>query len=812
MSKAKKYLCVHGHFYQPPRENAWLEVVELQDSAQPFHDWNERINFECYAPNTAARILGEEDKIVKILNNYTRISFNFGPTLLSWMEHADPETYLSIVLADRESRQLYSGHGSAMAQAHSHLILPLCNERDKHTQIIWGIRDFEYRFSRPPEGMWLAETAVNTESLEVLAEHGIKYTVLAPRQAKAFRKSGSNDWIELPHAGVDTKRPYWCHLPSGKKIALFFYDGEVAQGVAFKGLLNNGKSFANNLVSQFDNRQEAQLVNIATDGESYGHHHRHGEMALADALNYIEENNLATITNYGEFLELFPPEYEILIHENSSWSCVHGVERWRSNCGCNTGGQSHWHQQWRKPLRDALDWLRDTLIPVFERTAAKLVKDPWTARNNYISIITDRSRESIDRFIRQHASKKLSKDEIILLLRLMEMQRNTMYMYTSCGWFFNEISGIETHQILQYALRALDYAAQVADLHLHEDFENRLKKAPSNVYENGAVSYRKNVVPTRVGLIRAGMHYAVSSLFEKKLEKLSLFNYTAINNRLTNLAAGKEKLSIGQTTMKSKITLSEKHFTFAVIYLGQQNIIGNISTDMSEETFLLMQKQLTDAFNAHNLGEIMGLMQQYFGPEKYSFRNLFRDEQRRILKRIALQNMKRAEKDFRNIYNNNYQLMSSMLLSNIPIPKAYQSVAQFIINTDLHRFFVQEELKLKELRRLSDELQKWPVTLGNEQSFKLAASERIYYEIKTIAHNIVPLQHLHMLNSIFEILGRMGMELDIWKSQNIYFSITQGFRNGENQFPNEEWKAAFQELGKWLKVDVRRLVASSTTH
>ncbi|MEO1518016.1 MAG: DUF3536 domain-containing protein [Bacteroidota bacterium] len=808
MSIARKYLCIHGHFYQPPRENAWLEIVELQDSAQPFHDWNERINFECYAPNTAARILGAKDKITKILNNYTRISFNFGPTLLSWMEHADSETYLSILLADRESRDLYGGHGSAMAQAHSHLILPLCNERDKRTQVIWGVRDFEHRFNRPPEGMWLAETAVNTESLEVLAEQGIRYTVLAPRQAKAFRKIGDAKWTHLPHAAVDTKRPYLCRLPSGRSIALFFYDGEVAQGVAFKGLLNNGKAFAGELVNQFDGREEPQLVHIATDGESYGHHHRHGEMALADALNHIEESGLATITNYGQFLELFPPQYEIQIHENSSWSCVHGIERWRSDCGCCTGGNPGWNQKWRAPLRNALDWLRDQLIPIFEEKASELVKDPWLARNNYISVITNRTKEQVNAFVRQHAKRELNKEEVTQLLRLMELQRNAMYMYTSCGWFFDEISGIETNQILQYALRALEYVKQVAGQSFHAEFEERLAMAPSNVYENGAVSYHTNVVPTRVGLIRAGMHYAVSSLFEKKLERLALFNYTAESRQLIRFEAGKEKLTIGETIMKSKITLSEKYFTFAVIYLGQQNIIGNISTDMNHETFDRMKDQLTTAFNDHNLSEIMSLMQQYFGPEKYSFRNLFKDEQRKILKRIALTNMKQAEKDFRDIYNDNYQLMSGMQKSNIPIPKAYQNVTQFIINTDLHRFFAQEELKLAELRRLSFELKKWPITLGNEQSFKLAASERIYYEIKTIAHNQVSLDHLKMLNSIFEILEKMGMELDIWKSQNTYFSMTLGFRNGENQFPDEEWKAAFVELGDWLKVDVQTLIGN----
>ena len=333
MSNLNRYACIHGHFYQPPRENAWLEEVEIQDSAAPFHDWNERINYECYAPNTAARIEDDHGKIIKIINNYSRISFNFGPTLLSWMEKADHATYQAILKADKKSMERYGGHGSAIAQVYGHLILPLANLRDKQTQIIWGIKDFEHRFGRPPEGMWLSETAVDTETLEVLADQEIKFTLLAPRQAAAVRKLGEEEWINVNEGSLDTRQPYLCRLPSGKSIVLFFYHGGIAQGVAFEGLLNNGKQFAERVVSAFDG-DHPQLAHIATDGESYGHHHHRGEMALADCLNHIEESGWATLTNYGEYLEKFPPEFEIKIHENSSWSCVHGVERWRSACGC----------------------------------------------------------------------------------------------------------------------------------------------------------------------------------------------------------------------------------------------------------------------------------------------------------------------------------------------------------------------------------------------------------------------------------------------------------------------------------------------
>ncbi|MBL7776289.1 MAG: DUF3536 domain-containing protein, partial [Saprospiraceae bacterium] len=433
MSGKNKYICVHGHFYQPPRENAWLETVEQQQSARPFHDWNERINFECYAPNAAARILDKERWIVKIRNNYNRISFNFGPTLLTWMEQNDPEAYALLLKADQRSQERYGSHGSALAQVHSHLILPLANYRDKVTQVYWGVRDFEYRFKRYPEGIWLAETAVDTETLEVLAAHGIQFTVLAPRQAKAVRKLGSASWKPVEADTIDTRRPYCCQLPSGRRISVYFYHGRVAQEVAFNGLLNNGKAFAERLLSILDDGPEAQLAHIATDGESYGHHHRFGEMALAAALNHIEDNGLATLTNYGQFLELHPPEWEVDIHENSSWSCLHGVERWRDNCGCNTGGNPGWHQRWRKPLRDTLDWLRDQLVPAYEKAARPYLADPWKARNEYIEVMLRRTDNSVREFFEQQARKTLTEQEKTKVLRLLEMQRHAVLMYTSCG-------------------------------------------------------------------------------------------------------------------------------------------------------------------------------------------------------------------------------------------------------------------------------------------------------------------------------------------------------------------------------------------
>ena len=800
MNTTNKFICIHGHFYQPPRENAWLETVELQDSASPFHDWNERINFECYAPNTAARILDGSEFITKIINNYAHINFNFGPTLLSWMEMKDPETHQAIVEADKISQARFSGHGSAIAQVHSHLILPLCNERDKHTQVIWGIRDFEYRFGRKPEGMWLAETAANVDTLEVLAAHDIKYTILAPRQAKSFKKIGARNWTSTNNNGIDPRRPYLCKLPSGQSIALFFYDGNVAQDVAFNNLLSNGKQFAQRFVDTFDDNDEPQLAHIATDGESYGHHHRHGEMALADAINHIKQNGLATITNYGEYLEKFPPAYEARIHDNSSWSCVHGVERWKSNCGCNTGGRPGWTQAWRSHLRKLLDWLRDKLIPVFEKEAAGLLKHPWEARNNYIHVLLNRSDETVDAFIAGHAKKKLSGVQKTKLLRLMEMQRNAMLMFTSCAWFFDEISGLETNQVLQYALRAIAYAKQVGGVELHKQFLKKLEAAPSNVYETGATSYKRHVMPSQVDLVRVGMHYAVASLFAKDPQEISLFNYKSDPEFFDKIEAGNQKIAVGRVTMNSKITYSKKHFSFAVLYLGQQNIIGNISTDMKGKDFNKMHLRITEAFSSTNLGEVIAIMQEYFGLEKFTVWHLFRDEKRKILSEITERSLKQADGVFREIYNDNYQLMTGMLQSNIPIPETYSDAVQHVLNRDLHAYFVQDRLSIRRLSRMALELKKWKIPLSNEQSFKLAASERLFYEVKKMAFANVPIEHLQLVNNILETIQGMGVELDVWKIQNTYFSMIKGFKNGEWVFVSDDWKDAFFQLGELLQV------------
>ena len=796
----ERYICIHGHFYQPPRENAWLEVIEVQDSAHPYHDWNERIAAECYAPNTASRILDAKGIIRNIINNYSRISFNFGPTLLSWMEENDPETYEAVLRADAESASRFSGHGSALAQVYNHAIMPLCNARDKETQVYWGIKDFVFRFKRHPEGMWLAETAVDLETLELLAKYGIKFTILAPRQARAVRNVGAKAWQEVDEALLDTRRPYTCQLPSGKSITIFFYHGGLSQSVAFNGLLNDGDRFAQALMDGFDARTERQLVNIATDGETYGHHHKHGDMALAYCLDEIDSSNNARLTNYGEYLAMTDVVDEVQIHENSSWSCVHGVERWRDNCGCNTGGHPEWHQLWRKPLREALDWLRDQLARIYNFEGSLILKDPWQARNEYISVILDRRDEVVDRFLKEHSSVDTQANHI---LRLLEMQRHSMLMFTSCGWFFDEVSGIETTQILQYACRAIQLANQVSDANLEAEFIKRLEEAPSNIpmIGNGAQAYVRFVLPAKTNLQRVGMHYAVASLFEEDPESFPVFNHTTGTEFFIRKEAGEQRLVLGITRVKSNVTRTEKRFAFCVVYMGKHNIIGNISQEMQVDKFHSMQVRIVRAFQEGRLGDVIGLMQTYFGPDKYTLWQLFKDEKRKVLDLITRKSLEELEYSLRRIYNHDYPLVTALDNNDVPIPNAYRQTFQYVLNADLLNWFHSDKINIKELERIIGELEKWKLTIEDPDNVARQAGDRIYNELRLIATEEIENQRrIERLNRVFQLLLKFNLKPNLYKSQNLYFLISRKdlLRDGHS----EAWLKQFHLLGENLGVKV----------
>ena len=804
----ERYICIHGHFYQPPRENPWLEEVELQDSAYPYHDWNDRITAECYAPNAASRILDSRGRIIDIVSNYSRISFNFGPTLLSWMERRRPEVHEAIVEADRQSRERFSGHGSALAQVYNHMIMPLANKRDKTTQVLWGIRDFQKRFGRDPEGMWLSETAADVETLEVLAEAGIKFTLLAPRQAKRVRPRGSEDWVDVGHGSVDPTRPYLCILPSGREITLFFYDGPISQKLAFEGLLASGENFAKALLSGFsEGRDWPQIMHIATDGESYGHHHKRGDMALAFCIHYIESNNLAKITNYGEYLERHPPTHAAEIHDNSSWSCVHGIERWKSHCGCNSGGNPGWNQEWRKPLREALDGVRDALVPLHEKETAGLLKDPWEARNGYIQIILDRSEENLNRFLSTHAARELGKGEREKVLKFLEAQRHAMLMYTSCGWFFDEISGIETVQILQYASRAMQLCLESGFNGLEERFMATLESAASNIpsLKNGAKVFEEYVRPCRLDLLRVAAHYAVSSLFEDYAETTNLNGYYVESHVRELTEAGIQKMVMGRALIRSQITLEEMEFSFAVLHLGDHNLNGGVRRFLGEELFSQMIGEITEAFARSDIPEVFRLIDKHFEAHNYSLWHLFKEEQRKVLNLMLSATLEDAEVSHRRLYERHYPMMNVLKEMNIPIPKALSTSVEFTLNRDLQNSVEGKEFDPERFQRLMAEVSKWPVEL-DKTTLAFVAEKKIKSLLEGFYKEPGQAPGLEGITEEVRLLTGLSLNLDIWEAQNLYFLIAREHRpaweEGAGRKEPEAMKCLkyFSELGQCLQV------------
>lgn len=492
-------LCIHGHFYQPPRENPWTGEIEKQKSAAPFHDWNERIWSECYEPNTHSQIINDNNVIVAEINNFDFLNFNFGPTLLHWLKRKHPETYKHIIDADARSVNEHNGHGNAIAMCYNHIIMPLANEHDKETQIKWALEDFKFHFRRESEGIWLPETACDELTLEALCRENIHYTILDSSQALKISEFHSGISLDVSLCNINTLHPYrwFSKIESTNFIDIFFYNGPVSKAIAFDDVLMSSQNLQGKIGEAIiRDYNKLHLVSVATDGETFGHHKRHGERTLAFFLKVLAAQNNINIVNYGEYLEKDPPQFEVQIKpgEGTSWSCVHGVKRWEDDCGCGGG---EWNQKWRKPLRETLNWLRDELIIIFETEEKKIFNSVWSARNDYINLLNDESYRK--KFFLKHSRKKLSVKKELKAIELLEMQKYSMFMFTSCGWFFSEISGIETVKILEYAARAIELAKNICGVKLEKKFLLLLEKAPSNIkkYLNGKKIYEDLVLPQK---------------------------------------------------------------------------------------------------------------------------------------------------------------------------------------------------------------------------------------------------------------------------------------------------------------------------
>ena len=759
-----KYLCIHGHFYQPPRENAWLETIEQQDSAAPYHDWNERICAECYAPNALARLLDGQQNLIQLTNNYSYISFNFGPTLLSWMEKKEPEVYQSILEADKLSRVRFGGHGSAIAQAYNHMILPLANDKDKETQIKWGIADFTHRFGRAPEALWLAETACDTPTLCALADAGMKFVILAPGQCARIRKIGEEKWQEVG-ASVDPKRAYQCNLPNGKSIALFFYDGPISQGIAFSDTLSSGEKFASRLLSTYNNSEEAQLMHIATDGETYGHHQKFADMALAYCLKKVEETPDVELTVYGEFLEKYPPQYEAQIVENSSWSCCHGVERWRANCGCNSG-RPGWHQKWRGPLRAALDFVRDELIQTFQTVGTEYFKDPWAARNDYIDLMLDRSLDAQHRFFLKHATEKAWNDRPGALM-LLEMQKNALFMYTSCGWFFDEISGLETVQIMQYACRALELNRWMTGKDIEPAFIEKLALAPSNIKElkNGANVYERYVKPQTTPVEKIALEHIISLLADETANPNRAFCWEVLNFNPKKLLAKNARLWAGEITLKSTITVEEKTVRFAVFRQGAA--VFTCAAQVADgRDFSALLGELENLFNTQQYESLQERILQNFS---YTclVSSMLNDVRRRVMESTFRKMDSQTDQQFSQLFQTQYPMVRALQLIGAPIPPTFLTVASFVLAEDLKAEMRAAEINIGALEELMEDVKALGLTVPD--SVNEVVTERVSSLAFAFARNPSSTAAAMQLVELLNYADIFGFSPDIVKAQEFVF-------------------------------------------
>ncbi|AKG21090.1 DUF3536 domain-containing protein [Calothrix sp. 336/3] len=686
------YVTVHGHFYQPPRENPYLDAIERQPGAAPFHDWNERIHHECYRPNAFARVLNNKGEVVGIVNNYEYLSFNIGATLMSWIERHDVEVYQRILAADRQSCERLNGHGNAIAQVYNHIIMPLANEQDKYTQIRWGKADFRSRFGRDPEGMWLAETAVDYATLAALIAEDIRFIILAPSQAQRCRPFASEhdpqpEWLEVGGSQIDPTRPYRCYLPDSgqeKYIDIFFYDGPISRDMGFSDVLNSSNFLAGRIGAAIHgDHRPSQLISVATDGETFGHHRGGTEKTLAYAFTEEFPRWGWQVTNFAHYLSLHSPTWEVELKPVTAWSCAHGVDRWQDDCGC--GGAPGWHLKWRKPLRNALNWLRDQLIDVYTQHGQLFFQNPWQARDEYIDVIRDRTPENVQSFLFRHQTHKLTPEEQVDALRLLEMQRHALLMFTSCGWFFEEISRPEGTQILRYAARALELAGDVAGVQLEAEFVRRLAKAPSNIdiFKDGAEVYRQLVLTAQISFRQVAAHHAITSLFHHgqgtKSQSKRVYCYRANQSDYHLQRMGAMTLVIGQLELVSEITWESQNLIFAVLHLGGWDFHCCIQPFTGRRNYSKLKEKLSESLQQASAARTILVMRDLFGETAFSLQDLFAEERHRLMHLLSQETLTRLDQLYTQTYRDNYGVLMAFHRDGIAPPQELQGAAEIAL-------------------------------------------------------------------------------------------------------------------------------------
>ncbi|MFZ2446751.1 MAG: DUF3536 domain-containing protein [Syntrophobacteraceae bacterium] len=833
--RRKKYVCIHGHFYQPPRENPWLEETEREDSAIPYHDWNERINMECYRANTAARLVDEGNRILNLRNNYRQFSFNFGPTLIQWLERHDPWVYQAIIDSDRESVKERGGHGNAIAQVYNHVIMPLANQRDKVTQVRWGIRDFESRFGRRPEGMWLAETAVDRSTLAVLAEAGIKFTILSPYQAARWRFIGKDaQWREAPGGSIPTGRAYRYDCGAGRYIHIFFYDAALAHGVAFDRVLEHSGKFLAQIDRSHDRRDPASdepwLVNTATDGESYGHHFKFGDMALAAAFQELERDPMTEVTNYGSFLEAFPVVAEAEILENTAWSCAHGLGRWSADCGCHIGGEPNWNQKWRGPLRAATEYVRDAVAVHFEKEMKKLCRDPWRTRNEYIDVVLARKR-ALEKFLQKHMNGPEASGQASRFLELCEMQRYALYMFTSCGWFFDEISQLEALLVLKYAARAMQLAEKTGSPPIEPGFLKILERAPSNVpaYGNGANVYLKKVKPEIVEKARVAANYAIKALALPARRQFQIYTYAVMPQKEVNLGASPVPCLYGHLTVEHDKTLAAGDFLYAVLHFGGLDFRCSVKPYAGDEEYRAILDALQDCVEEQNTAKMLRLLDEKFGAESFGLHDAFKDLRSSIALEVSRKTLATYTDLQRSLFQTYKPLIFSLKQWGIKIPsdlrvsirrvlgdEAEQVVGAVIDHErdtlyldapwDTTDFFYRGHMA--RLNSLLEEAKSWGVSLQSE-----SLSQRLGLALVESATRLVVTFDQGEAGRFFRLLSLctvLDERPETWKLQTLFFEfVTRGIEKPDLFAKIVNVQTFIEELDRMLWCRFERLFRES---
>jgi len=783
MSKNPFYLIIHGHFYQPPREEPWTDEIDRQPSAFPFHDWNERINKECYAANAASRVLDEKGRILDIINNYEKISFNFGPTLIKWLKKKAPFTYERIIEADRTSRKENNGHGNAIAQVYNHIIMPLASNRDQITEIEWGIRSFQKDFGRTPEGLWLPETAINDIVAEHLISFGIKFIILSPTQAKEIKHIKEEHWKDVSNGTIDPSQPYLLQEKNGS-IAVFFYYPKLAHKISFEHLLQNVEFLRQEILSyRIDNRPNF-LVHTATDGESYGHHEPFGDMCLARLIYENKARKDFIFTNYGNFLEMNPPQYLVRLKKGddgigTSWSCVHGVGRWYKDCGCSTGGKPEWNQKWRTPLREAFDLLRDSLHEFYEKQASSCFKDVWHARNEYIKVILAENANYREIARKEFLKECLIKNEceinITKLMKIMEALHNALLMYTSCGWFFSDISGIETTQNLKYALRVFELSKDFLPEETKRNFLNILSRAKSNIPENKDGKWIfENIEKSCVKEEKIIFEYFLSIVLRN--HKICLTLKEQVYNHLVNYSIStrlkKRDWFIYKTFVKitDLTTLEEKQFIAYLLTHGE-NCHFFIKRKDSNIDFSEIDKDI----EREKIESLLKIFHGKFG-EDYQLKDLSHDGKEFVLKKIFKNPMKELH---RNINKAKRKIEDYITILNL-----YHELDVLLPENDwaaikeLFNDFIIEELKKLDKKDFSEQsfhLLSRMIKTAKSSNMKIDYQDILAYLRNYVLNRMneaiikLNIKELNHLEKLIDFTNLAGIDFEKYEIQNLLY-------------------------------------------